>query len=398
MQLATKMNNQLVQKAKELELIESEFEWLIKNDRKNWVKVAKLLCKVEQGKLYEIKTNSFTQYVLGLAKSNHINASTLWRAKSASAVFMEIVGLENVEDIDASQIKTTPEQLELYGKVRTIAPERIVLELKEKMMRGEGIRNELKALWKTYRPLKHGKTERGRKRKVEKEYLVDADEASQFNLPFSLTEQEINFAIQDDSFAELKLDSEKRRKYLTSPQEVLHANIANALRSPTWFEYTLRQTFVARHQVFKGVIPGKLAGEKLTEQGNKVDVVGFVRPRNEDEADDSQTKDAVKSKLEKPLIFGASIRTNLASFESNIAPLENAEFCNYYYIAIPLKNDFVDLALKKVPRSIGILGINEDVENTKHRTKIVRRARLHEVACKQKARMMTELLLVGLGW
>ena len=72
----------LQEKYKELTEIEAEFEWLIKNDRKNWIKVAKLLFKVEEGKLYEVRARSFTQYVHGLAQQNNINVCLLCGVQS----------------------------------------------------------------------------------------------------------------------------------------------------------------------------------------------------------------------------------------------------------------------------------------------------------------------------
>ena len=94
-----------LKKLERIREIESRFAWLVKHDRKNWLEVAKLLYAIEKEELYLVKATSYTQYVKALALDNNVNISTLWRAKSAAVVFMEVSGFKDLEQIDKRMIK-----------------------------------------------------------------------------------------------------------------------------------------------------------------------------------------------------------------------------------------------------------------------------------------------------
>lgn len=375
---------QTYERLQQLQSIEADFELLIKNDRKNWIKVAKLLDRIESTRLFELRANSFTQYVLNLAKVNHINVSTLWRARSAASVYMELAGIESVELLREGFIHTTPEQLEMYGKVRTIAPERIVHDLKAKMLKGEGIRNELRALWKTYRPLKQGKTERGRKKQSRLQtYQISPAESSQFLTPFSTQEQLANLMIAKSQYVEFKLDKEKLQKYNLSKEEMMRANIANALRSRAWAGYTLQETHISRFAYFANIIPGKSLGLSIAESGAKIDVVGFARKDQENPT---------------PIIFGASICVNAIALKRMSFLEQVTPYCHYYYIAIPMEESFMDEAFLHIPRRWGIVGVERRIGHTRHELKVLRRSQLQEISCQKQVAILTELLSHELEW
>ena len=312
--------------------------------------------------------------------------STLWRAKSAAAVYMEVCGLTEVMLLSEGAIQATPEQLELYGKVRTIAPEKIVKELKEKILAGENVRNELKALWQTYRPLKQGKTERGRKRHIEIEYQIPENEQQQFRVPFSPIEMDINVLIEGERYSEEKLDEQKRSKYFLTKEEVLRANIANALRSDDWYSYTLKATHIGNYASFQYIQPGIIQNIPVQEQGNVIDIVGIAQA-TEKEIDDN-----------KPYLFGASIATNIAKLSSDSYLIKNAQYCHYYYLAIPMRDEFIEKASRQINRRIGIIAVEDDVHESKHQIRIVRRARLNEIDPEKYNQVLMELLAESLGW
>lgn len=200
--------------AKELTQIELEFRLLIQKDRKNWIRIAKLLNRIEEAHLYKIKARSFTEYVKILAGENSINVSTLWRARSGARIYMELKGEGDLDTLHEKEVKTTPEQLETFSKVRTIAPESLVLSLQERILQGENIRDELKNIWNIYKPLKNGKTERGRRK---------------FSISMSDTQQ-----VHDQHTLALA-DSYKRIRYHVTTAEYTSAGIINSLRKDdTW--------------------------------------------------------------------------------------------------------------------------------------------------------------------
>ena len=261
-------------------------------------------------------------------------------------------------------------------------------ELKERMLKGEPIRHELKSLWATYKPLKQGKTERGRKSKLYEEYTLSMIDKDQFKVPFSLFDADINSAISESEYPEIILDQKKRNKYHTTEASETATNIANALRAPEWLAYTLKQTFVARHQSFRRVTPGKLGGLTIQNQGNIIDTISIVRQRGETEA---------TSPL-PPLIFGASIKPTVSSLISDTTVRENASYCNYYYVAIPMNEDMILDTVKHFDRSIGIIAIGKELNNTKHELKVVRSARFNQIDSTLKNSILTELLLTNMNW
>lgn len=364
------------QRLERLKQIEADFEILIKNDRKNWIKVAKLLKQIELEELYLLRVSSFTQYVRLLSKENNINISTLWRARSAANVYMEISGIKDVAQLEERVIRTTPEQLEMYGKVRTIAPERIVMDLKERMLKGEGIRNELKGLWNTYRPLKRGKTERGRKKRFQ-EYMISPAESSQFLMPYDTQEQRANLMIAQNNYVEFKLDQGKLQKYQLSKEELLKANIANALRSASWAGYTFK---ITEHRPFAYFSKVQLKDDAYG--GTRIDVAALYKPKED----------------EQLYILGASIRVNTSTLSNISFLMETEKYCHYYYIAVPMEEDFIAEAVKKIPRRIGLIGIDKTVGDTRHKLKIIRRAQPRSLSCENKNSILSALLQKQLGW
>ncbi|MBX2841144.1 MAG: hypothetical protein KTR26_05205 [Flammeovirgaceae bacterium] len=363
----------------ELQLIEEELNYLIKNDRKNWIRTAKLLHQIEKEKLFEVRTVSFTRYVMQLAEQNKINVSTLWRAKTAANVYIELLGYESISEIKEEKVKTTPEQLETYNKIRTIAPEKIVEEVKLKLLEGEGIRNELHALWKTYRPLKKGKTERGRKSKQSnKESLVGID---QYHLPFDDEEILINKEISDENYGYLLKDIQKLEKYNLSTEDLTKGNIKNALRGSKWVSLALGKFNLHHFNPFYDIAFKNY--EKNIRY--KFDFIGIVK------------KD--KKLKSTPILMGVIININPSSHLLQKKLEAQSTFFNYYYLAIPLKEDTIRKAIENTPKSLGIIAIGKETDDgTRHELKLVRKSEFNHIENQNKAIIYQKLLENNLGW
>lgn len=364
----------------ELQLIEEELNYLIKNDRKNWIRTAKLLFRIEQEKLYEVRAVSFTRYVVQLAEQNKINVSTLWRAKTAANVYAELLGYENIKEIKEEKVKTTPEQLETYKKIKTIAPEKIVEEIKNKLIEGEGIRNELHAVWKTYRPLKKGKTERGRKsNKQNIEVLVSVD---QYHLPFDDEEVMINKEIEDENYGYLLKDIQKLEKYNLSTEDLTIGNIKNALRGRKWISLALGKYNLCQFNSFYDI------SFKDYEKNirYKFDYIGFIK------------KDKKINSF--PILVGVVVNTNPTSHILQKKIKVQFPFFNCFYVAIPLKDEIIRKALENIPESTGIIAIGKEIEGgTRHELKMVRKSKLtSSIEEKNRAILFQKLLENKLGW
>ncbi|MEH0155629.1 hypothetical protein V6R21_15890 [Limibacter armeniacum] len=367
-------------RVQELKQIELEFDIIIQKDRRNWLRVAKLLETIEQKGLYNVRARSFTEYVKDLAKRSGINVSTLWRARSGARIYMDIKGIPTLDEIREGEVKTTPEQLEMYSKVRTIAPESIVQEVKEKMLDGQGMRHELKELWQIYRPLKGGKTERGRKPKDYYESGMVKDEQQQFEVPYSMQSSSVNKSIKDQTYVQLMRDYRKMQRFHLNSEDITEANIINALRTRRWISLTLDQYEISRYSSF---VNFNILGD---EARGKVDLIGIVRKNKED-----------KNKL--PLLFGVSDLAYLDKVQSDQLMMEQATFFHYYYVAVPMIEEHIRKALQEVDPNIGIIAVGEKLEeDTKHELKIVRKSPFRQIETSKHLLIMSKLAIRSLAW
>lgn len=367
-------------KLEKLQQIETELSQIIHKDRKNWFRAAKLLIKIEKEKLYQLKAHSFTQYVKKLAVENNINVSTLWRAKSAAMFYAKLLGTTDIETIHEKNVKTTPEQLEYFARVQTIVPSQIVSSLQEKMLRGESIRNELHHLWKMYRPLKHGKTERGRKsNKIilpKTTFLLESP--AQYFLPLDENTDEKNYLISKNLFQFIIQDQEKLHKYAATKEELTEVNILNALQSNRWISLTLKKTKISFFQTFTKVeIP--LTPQKI----KKIDLVAVAQKQEEDLI---------------PFILGVTIRINIDSIQYDHVLQELCQFTNYHYIAIPASTILIEKAKKIIPEHIGILSVSVLTEFTRHQIKIVRLPHFFAPLSANLTTLLFSLLKINLKW
>ncbi|MBB6460582.1 hypothetical protein [Flammeovirga kamogawensis] len=365
-------------KINQLEQIELEFEILIQKDRRNWLRVAKLLDQIESTQLYKLRSRSFTEYVKGLADKNRINISTLWRARSGAKLYLEILGMHELSELDESVVKTTPEQLETFSKVRTIAPTKIVEEVKAKMLEGENMRHELKELWHIYRPLKGGKTERGRKK--EGAYVIeDKKDKTQFVVPYNLKNSIENEHVEDNSIDRYWEDLKKMEKYQLSSENLARANILNALRSDQWLARTLNVDFCSRHE---HLIAFNLASF------TSIDILSLCKANKDDTL--------------RPIVIGAHILTEINDLNKERQKIiKKFEYCDYFYIAIPLNNEYIEKVegfTKKYP-NIGIICVGDTVgEDNKHVCKIYKLAKFNKISAQNEYIIMQKCMERLLGW
>jgi hypothetical protein len=320
-----------------LEKIETQLEAIIQQDKQQWTKTAQLLLKIKSGYFYLERAKSFSQYIRQLAKQFQVNESKFWRIKKAGEFYLKLYDTTDTKVI--SKAKTTPEQIEILIKIRTAAPPEVVESLEKKMLEGKTTRQELRDIWQTYRRLKEGRNERGRKPK---------------NPPL------------DDV---VQLPEAKSIKVI---------NTLEALKNPNWVIKTIGEETDDLH-IFQEVV----VTEGSSVQ-NCIDVVGVVKESNQ-------------SPL--PTIIGVEIKVmSLDLFENSNFP-ELKRFCHYFYVAIPNETHFIDLAKELITQQVGILCVTDEIVDGRYQVVMIRKARRRR---KPHTALLGELyaecLCQALGW
>jgi len=320
-----------------LEKIETQLEAIIEQDKQQWTKTAQLLLKIESGYFYLERAKSFTQYIRQLAKQFQVNESKFWRIKKAGEFYLKLHDTTDTKVI--SKAKTTPEQIEILIKIRTAAPLEVVESLEKKMLEGKTTRQELRDIWQTYRPLKEGRTERGRKPK---------------HPPL------------DDV---VQLPESKSTKVI---------NILEALKNPHWVIKTIGED-TDSFQIFPEV--AVTAGSSVP---NCIDVVGVVKESNQ-------------SPL--PTIIGVEIKVMVLDLLENSNFPELMRFCHYFYVAIPNETYFIEIAKELITQKVGILCVTDEIIDGRYQVVMLRKARRNRKSHPALlGEVYAECLCAALGW
>jgi len=329
-----------------LQALETQLQELLERDKLNWTKTAQVLIEIERRKLFREKARSFTQYVRQLAEQFQMHESNFWRIRKAGEYYLKLNNTTNLDVI--GQAKTSPEQIEILTKISTVAPPDVVKGIEKKMIAGETTRQELRDVWKAYRPAKEGKTERGGKFKTPTKPLpVDSDDsgdssASTLPLPFP----------------PMSLTSPPRPPVPPSAQATLAitaANIVTALRTPWWAGSTVKKE-IDRFHIFTEV--AVTAGS--SHHARRIDVVAFVR-------------ETYKSPL--PTVIGVEIKTNVNDLLRDTKLTEYMSFCHYFYLAIPNEPALIEAAENVTTQRIGLLCVTDEVIDGRYQIVVNRKAR-----------------------
>jgi len=319
-----------------LEKIETQLQAIIQQDKQQWTKTAQLLLKIESGYFYLERAKSFTQYIRQLAKQFQTNESKFWRIKKAGEFYLKLHDTTDTKVI--SKAKTTPEQIEIFIKIRTAAPPEVVESLEKKMLEGKTTRQELREIWQTYRPLKEGRTERGRKPKNPPDDVV-------------------------------QLPASKSTKII---------NILEALKNPNWVIKTIGEE-TDDLQIFPEV--AVTAGSSVQKY---IDVVGVVKESNQ-------------SPL--PTIIGVEIKVMVLDLLENSNFEELMRFCHYFYVAIPNDTYFIEAAKDLITKQVGILCVTDECVDGRYQVVMIRKARRNRKSHPALlGELYAECLCAALGW
>src|SRR5262245_66263873 len=103
-----------------LAAIEAELVQKAQAERRRWQEIAALLMQVEQGKLWEAHSASFTAWVRGIARRAELEESVFWRCLKAGRIYEELTG----NDVRELGSHVSAEALELSDKRSSSVHER----------------------------------------------------------------------------------------------------------------------------------------------------------------------------------------------------------------------------------------------------------------------------------
>ena len=138
-----------------LKRIEEELAGYVKTDRRNWVKIYRLMHEVEQEKLYMERedTKSFTSWVNALADELHVHVSLLWarlKAGRSYAEYEERATQQGRTVTPLDSVAVSPDSLNLCEKVAGKNSDEMD-KLIDKVLTGDLTRDDLRAAAKAKR-------------------------------------------------------------------------------------------------------------------------------------------------------------------------------------------------------------------------------------------------------
>jgi len=300
-----------------LEKIETQLQALLEQEKRQWTRTAQLLIEIERDSLFFERAKSFSQYVRQLSEQFQIQESNFWRIKKAGEYYLKLHDTDDVQIIE--QAKTTPEQVEILAKIRTAAPSEVVQSLEKRMVDGETTRQELRDVWQTYRPLKEGKTERGRKPN---------------NLPPDVAPP---------------VQSQSAKVAMTT------VNILEALKNLQWAIDTVGvDTDCSRLFTEVAVTAGS------SRYPRRIDVVSIVRHFRDGPL---------------PTIIGVEIKADVNDLKRETKLTEYMPFCHYFYLAFPNETAFINAAKAVTTQQIGLLCVTDEIIDGRYQVVMLRKAR-----------------------
>lgn len=136
-------------------------------DNLTWGQVSASLLEVERTRSWQDEHTSFSDWIESRAEISGPSRQSLWRYLSAGKEYLEQrkalsargVRLPKLEDVP---VAVSPESIELFSKIRRVAPSSLLQEILVPVLTGTIERKELRGIWNSYAPLLEGKTARGR--------------------------------------------------------------------------------------------------------------------------------------------------------------------------------------------------------------------------------------------
>ena len=139
--------------------LQKEIEKVVQRRTSSWTLIGRILDQVDHEKDWAYNARSFSEWMKSFALSIGMNESSLWRYLSAIRYYDK---LRNDLNLRKELPDCSAESLELLEKIERVVPKKEFEEVAGRVLGGGVKRNELRELWKTYRPILTGRTARGK--------------------------------------------------------------------------------------------------------------------------------------------------------------------------------------------------------------------------------------------
>lgn len=146
--------------------IEDEIKPILEEDKKSWVKVYRLMERVESEKLYQENYHSFTSWVNHLSIKFNINVSLLWKRKKAGKFYSEyyaqtVSNVNSPNDMPTAleDIRIAPESLNLIEKISCGNMEEAHKLIKKVQENGLS-RSDLKNAWQSVKATREANSQK----------------------------------------------------------------------------------------------------------------------------------------------------------------------------------------------------------------------------------------------
>jgi len=132
-----------------------------------WALIGSLLDQAERLGVWQGEARSFTEWMRRVALSLDLRESSVWRYLRATRIYQELradlaTRGHSLPDLQSLPKRVSAENLELFSKLRRVAPQEKMDEIALRLIAGNIVRNELRTLWYDYRPAMAGRTAQGR--------------------------------------------------------------------------------------------------------------------------------------------------------------------------------------------------------------------------------------------
>jgi hypothetical protein len=159
--------------------LEKNVAALVQQQASSWALIGMILDQVDREKYWARDARSFSEWMKSFAPRIRMNESSLWRYFSASRYYQKLrkdLNLGKDRSLARLAENVSAENLELLEKLERVVPKKEFEEVAGRVLGGDLKRNELRELWKTYRPILTGRTARGKNVKVPRVDPMDREQ------------------------------------------------------------------------------------------------------------------------------------------------------------------------------------------------------------------------------
>lgn len=131
-----------------------------------WHRIGLVLDEIDRTEAWRESASTFTEWIQKTAPMLGLKEASLWRFLRSCRIYANLrkemaARGHTLPEAEVLPPQVSAENLELFEKLRRVAPERVTDPLAFALVRGEVTRTQLRTIWLDYRPALAGRTARG---------------------------------------------------------------------------------------------------------------------------------------------------------------------------------------------------------------------------------------------